>query len=276
MLLMAGCGVKSTEQVQNSAYTAVTPVVSIMDRVGGGLWTVHALVASGTDPHTFAMTPRMATELASASLYVSVGMEMDHAVQLRAPKGMKQVLVGGLVEHEEERDGELHEEAGHEHDPHLWLDPEGIVEIARKVRDAYTELDPQNAQHYADSCAKLEQDVADTVRQASAVLAPWKGRRFYVQHDAFTRFARYFGLDQVAVEEHDKSPSAARIAQVINMARKDGVRVVYAQAGHNSAPLKVIAGPLGARVASLDPLQADPVAVLLANAQMLAEGFAEE
>jgi ABC-type Zn uptake system ZnuABC Zn-binding protein ZnuA len=193
-------------------------------------------------------------------------MGLDDMVESRVAVEGKMLVVGI---------GDADAQQGEE-DPHVWLYPDGIAGIARAARDAYTKLDPDHAALYAESCMKIEAELRETEERVREILAPWKGRRFYVQHDAFAHYASYFGLEQVALEEHDKDPGAARIAELVRMARADGVKVLYAQQGHNPAPLRVMAGPLGAFVVSLDPLYPDPVHGLLVHARKLADGFAQE
>lgn len=268
------------------AFTAIPPVADIMQRVGAGHWQVSSLVRDGKDPHTFSFTPRIAAELSAADVYISCGMGPDNVAVSRLSNGQ---ILRELLDSENgggSHDGHSNDEAdnGHEHaeghgegmDPHLWLDAEGIMHIARVAREAFSEAAPEYSADYDAAFEKLEADIKIADVQVREILAPWKGRRFYVQHDAFTRFAEHYGLEQVSVEEHDKGVSAARIAELTRMAREDGVRVLYAQPGHNPAPLETIADAIGANVAYLEPLQDDAVQMMLVNARKLAEGFAME
>jgi zinc transport system substrate-binding protein len=256
----ATCSICSADVAQSEAqfvaYTSVKPVAFVMERIGAGHWTVRSLVEEGKNPHTFALTPRAAEELSASRVYLAVGIEMDAAVKSRAQASMKYV--------------EAHVDAD---DPHLWLDPDGLVLIARTARDAFFEADPEHRSDYAVACSQFESEVSDAVGAARTLLEPFKGCRFYVQHDAFTRYAAAFGLVQVSVEENEKEPTAARLVEVTRMMQADGTKIVYAQPGHNPRPLQVLAESVSARIDVLDPMLSDPVDGLVARAQILADGF---
>lgn len=252
------------------AYTSVAPVATIARMVGAGMWEVRSIVEEGKDPHTFALTPRTAAALSSASAYISLGLEMDPMVVTRLPESVRVVEVPGAAE-EHDHAAAHEEEQGH--DPHVWLDPDGLIATAKAVSAAFAEADPENAAAYEDALKKFEASVADADASARKALSPWKGRRFYVQHDAFTGFAEHYGLRQVAVEEHEKEPTGVRLAEVTRLMMADGSKVIFAQPGHNQRPLEVIAKPVDAKIGILDPMLPDPVAGLVLHAKTIAESF---
>ena len=142
-----------------------------MERVGAGFWTVRSLVEEGKNPHTFALSPRTAAELSAARVYLAVGIEIDAAVKTRTPDGMSFVVV--------------QDPNDKGNDPHLWLDPDGIMLIARAARDAFFEADPEHRAEYAEACSALESEVKEATRQAHSILYHYRGSHFYVQHDSF-------------------------------------------------------------------------------------------
>jgi len=247
-----------------AAYTSVAPVASIMGKAGAGFWTAEPLVGKGKNPHAFSPTPQEAAAFSKAAVYLAVRIEIDEAVKARAPKSMKYVEVEVPQE-----DGEGID------DPHLWLDPEGMILIARASRNAFSSRDPAHVADYATACAEFEKNVGLAAEKAKKILAPYKNRKFYVQHDAFTRFAKAFDLVQISIEEHEKEPAAQRLVEVSKLMREDGAKVIYAQPGHNPRPLEAIADPLGAKIEILDAVPSDPVAALALRAEILAKNFAE-
>jgi zinc transport system substrate-binding protein len=254
------------------AYTSVSPVAAVMQRVGAGHWQARSVVEEGKDPHTFALTPRKAAEFSAARVYVAVGIEMDPVVLSRAPASL---IVADVELPPEARTGKGPVDPDDEdgHDPHVWLDPEGLVATARAASTAFISVDPAHKADYEASLAKFEADVAAASAKAVNILKPYKGRRFYVQHDAFTRYAAHFGLVQVAVEEHEKEPTGMRLAEVTRMMQADGAKALFAQPGHNPRPLEVIAKPIGATIEILDPMLPDPVEGLVTDADLLAKSF---
>jgi len=241
------------------ATTSVEPVAFVMRSLAADHWQVTAMSPKGADPHEFALRPAEASDFHASKIYLAVGMEADIQMIPRAPKTMDVVRV-------------LPELA--ESDPHLWLDPEGLAAIAMASRDAFTRADPEHAADYSAAFEAFSARLAASSLRAGEILRPFAGRAFVVHHAAFARFAQTFGLRQVALEENEKEPSAARIAEIAAQIRDEKIAVIYAQPGHNPAPVEAIAHATGAAVRELDALPSDPVEALEVRAKILAEGFA--
>jgi zinc transport system substrate-binding protein len=269
LTFLVACGDTRPDSEQLSAYTSVPPAAYIAEQVGAGHWTVGALAQQGKDPHTFSARPSLAAELGKSRIYFALGMEMDTIAMDKLGHAQLRTI--------EIADGHHHEaEAGHSHDPHIWLCPEGLLEIASAARDAFSQEDPANASDYKEAYERVAARIAAADEQAMEILRPYAGKRFYVQHDAFVHYAEHFGLRQAAIEQHDKDTSAARLSEILQMARQDSVRVLYSQPGHNPANLEAMAKAIGARVEPLDPMSANPIDAIVSYASTLASGFAKE
>ena len=70
-------------------------------------------------------------------------------------------------------------------------------------------------------------------------------------------FACEYGLRQMAIESGGKEPGPAQLVATIEEARREGIRVVFAQKGFSDRSARVIAAELDARVEELDPLAHD-------------------
>jgi zinc transport system substrate-binding protein len=260
-LVLSFAGASRAATPVYSAATSVESVAAVMREVGAGFWQVRAMTPAGQDPHLFTLRPEEAAAFHAAKIYLAVGMEADPVLIARAPKGMAVARV--LPELEAE-------------DPHLWLDPEGLAAIACASRDAFAGADPDHSAEYVAACATFLERLAANVEKARGLLAPYAGRSFVVHHGAFTRFAAAFALKQEALEVEEKEPSAAHLAEVTELIRREKIAFLYAQNAHNPAPLEIVAKATGAQIRSLDPLPADPVAAVAERSVILARGFAEE
>lgn len=249
-----------------TAYASVPPLAAVVEHIAGGHWAVGSVVRTGQDPHTLSLTPMESASLTHAGLLFSTGSEMEASLTARI-QGPELVLVNGLNS----------VVPGHEHaDSHIWLDPDALKQYAAVVAEALARKDPGRAEVYTTNNTIFAARVSAAALQARSVLNAYEGRRFYVQHDAFGRFAEAFGLEQVALEEHGREPGPRDIEQLARKARADGVRVIWIQPGRNAAAAEALAKSLGAELRELDPLPTDPVAGLVKTARKLAEGFALE
>jgi zinc transport system substrate-binding protein len=260
-LVLSFAGISHAAPPGYSAATSVESVAAVMREVGAGFWQVRAMTPAGQDPHLFTLRPEEAAAFHAAKIYLAVGMEADPVLIARAPKGMTIVRVLPDLEAE---------------DPHLWLDPEGLAAIACASRDAFAGADPAHSAEYAAACASFLDRLAGAAEKARGLLAPYAGRSFVVHHGAFTRYAAAFALHQVALEVEEKEPSAAHLAEVTELVKREKIACLYAQNAHNPAPVEIVAKATGAQIRSLDSLPAEPVAAIADRAEILSRGFAAE
>jgi zinc transport system substrate-binding protein len=142
-------------------------------------------------------------------------------------------------------------------DPHIWLSPKLARIQAQAISDALCEADPRHADVYRRHVRAFLADLDRAHEDIAALLAPFQGRSVYVFHPAFGYFLDAFGLEQVAVETGGKSPSARQLVQLIDQAKRDRVRVIFAQPQHSQKSARAVADAIGATVVPLDPLARD-------------------
>lgn len=155
-------------------------------------------------------------------------------------------------------------------DPHVWLDPACLRRMARTAAGALAEALPDRR---AEVDAALERLVAATdsaERRAEEILAEEGAGAFLVVHPAWGYFARAFGMEQISLLSHGSGDSgAARLASVIERARGEGIRTVVVQPQYSAEAARVVAGEIGGTLVTLDPLERDPVKMLVETARVL-------
>src|SRR6185295_11511366 len=94
-------------------------------------------------------------------------------------------------------------------------------------------------------------------REIRRDLAAGGSRSFMVYHPAWGYFAREYGLTQVAIEAGGREPSAARLIELVELARRERVRAIFVQRGFARKSADVLAGEIGGRVVVVDPMGYD-------------------
>jgi zinc transport system substrate-binding protein len=94
-------------------------------------------------------------------------------------------------------------------------------------------------------------------------------RRFLVLHPAWGYFADTYGLVQIPVERDGKEPGAQALAELVDEARRDGLKVIFVQPQFNPKPAETQA--IGGRIEVLDDLAPDYAANLRRAAWLLVE-----
>ena len=92
------------------------------------------------------------------------------------------------------------------------------------------------------------------------MLAPYRGRSFYVFHPGFGYFADAYGLKQEAVEAGGRSPTPKQLRALIEEARADGVQDDLRSAAVCPAEHQVVAEAIGGKVVAINGLGKDVIA----------------
>jgi zinc transport system substrate-binding protein len=146
---------------------------------------------------------------------------------------------------------EHHHDAG-DADLHTWLDP-GLAKIqSQTIAQTLIRIDPVHTDQYEKNLKRLHTDLDTLHEQLTKALAPVKGKSFFVFHPALGYFGDAYGLKQVPVEIAGKEPTARRLAQLIELAKKDGVRVIFVQPQFPRKSAEAVAEAIGGAVVPID------------------------
>ena len=251
-------------------YASVPPITAIVAAVGGKQVEAHSLLRPGDNPVTFSPTPRQLAQLARSRLFVAAGLPFERAwlPRIRASSPGMRVLDLATALHPPAIRGE----DDHELDPHLWTDPLLVIRMSEAIREALSALDPDHSAQYRRRQAEFARRIAALHRELDARLAPLRGRGFLVFHPAWGYFARRYGLHQLAIQHEGKQGGARWMAQLIERARREGIKTVVVQPQFDQRLARQIADAIGGRVLSVDPLAGDYAASLRRLAAVIAGG----
>lgn len=247
-------------------FVSIPPQAYLVERIGGEHVSVRVLVQTSQDPHTFEPTPKQMMALAKATLFFRSGMPFETGLVEKISRAHRRLVVinpnEGIPERrlsEEETCGHVHDHEfhGEELDPHTWLAPPVITIQARNIAAALMRADPDHAGEYARNLDALLEDIERVHTWIQSVLAPYKGRSFYVFHPAFGYFADAYGLKQQAVEIEGKRPTPKRLAEFIKKAKAEGVNVVFVQPQFDKKAAEAVAAAIGSALVPMDPLAKD-------------------
>jgi len=257
---------------------SVLPHADLVTRLGGDLVDVHVLVGSGQSPHTYDPTPRELAGLTGARLWLRTGMAMENSLAGKLARVAPDLTIVDL------RQGlDLLDATGHDHaegetcsedglDAHIWLSARLASTQAATAAAALATADPAHADIYRTNLAKLQAELAALDADLTALLAPVRGRTFYVFHPAFGYFARDYGLHQVAIEAGGIDPSPRHLTNVLESIKKEGARTIFLQPQYAGSAARALAAESDLRTAELDPLRAD----LLTNLRHIGEVLQRE
>ena len=253
-----------------SVIVSIPPQKYFVEKIGGEYCRVQTLIPAGASPHTFEPKPKQMALLARARLYFSVGVEMERAwlpklkgvapdvIIVPTDSGIPGIGDNNADDHSHHQKAE-HE--GHHHDgadPHIWLSPRLVRLQAAIILKALAAVDTLHAEEYKKRYDLFMTEIDTLQRQIAARLeqcgAP---EQFLVMHPSWGYFADEFGLRQIAVEVDGREPGGRALANIVSVAKREGIRTVMVQPQNSAKTARLIAGRIGGAVVTADPLAED-------------------
>ncbi len=253
----------SAQQERLSVVATTTDLAYIAAQVGGDRVETSALLSGREDPHFARARPDYIVRLNRADLFIEVGMELEAAWSsiVRDSSRNKQIIGGGrgyvdasvgirVLERPKTRVtramGDVHG-AGN---PHYWTDPLNAVIIARNIRDALIRINPASKPTYQQNYLSFHERMKQLTIREARKFAPYKGLRVAVFHREFAYLAQRFGFEVVdSIEEiPGVPPSAARLREVSELLKSEGVRIILMAPYNDPGPSESVAERIGAKL----------------------------
>ena len=260
-LVLSGCGGSDDSAPESDGdsilvATTVSPITSIVSRVGGDCVDVRGIVPEGTNSHTFEPAPSVAALLSDADVVFINGLKLEDPTLAMAEANMADgaglVELGTVALPEEDYifDFSFPEEDG-KPNPHLWTDPTYAIVYADIVREVLSERDPECAdqmQENFEAFAAQAEELAEAVRLDQQTV-PAGGLKLVTYHDAYAYFAENFGWQVVgAVQPSDfADPTPSEVVTLIEQIRTEGVPTIFGSEVFPSNVLEEVGNETGVR-----------------------------
>jgi len=256
-------------------FVSIAPQKFLTDRIGGDRVNTQVLIAEGQSPHLFHPSTRQLVAISKAVLLFTVDMEFERILVgklsqtsaslkvVNSAQGIEKIVFPGHHGHGDH--------AGL--DPHVWLSPPELIQMASTIAAALGNVDPENTKFYNDNLSKLTAEFEAMDRKIKMELSAFSGASFYVFHPSFAYFARRYGLHQEAVEIDGKAPTPKQLSRLITKARKENVKVIFVQAQFDPRSAKAVAQAIGGEVLSLNPLAENVMENLQSMASTIRSGL---
>ncbi|WP_345963458.1 zinc ABC transporter substrate-binding protein [Streptomyces sp. BRB040] len=272
------------------------PMEYLAEQIGGDHVNVTTLTEPGQEPHDLELSAKQTAQMgeADAVLYLkSLQPAVDEAIAQSDVKTkidaatLTKLEDHGNVEHDhggeehaDEHAEEEHSEGGeHSLDPHVWLDPVKYAEIAEGVAKSFEKADPDHADDYRKNAEALAKKLSGLDTAYKDGLKTTATKVFFTNHAAFGYLAERYGLTQEAINglDPESEPSPARIKELQEEAKADGVTTVFYETLVSDKTAKTLAKDAGLKTDVLDPLEGitdkskgdDYVAVMESNLKAL-------
>lgn len=267
-VILAGC--KGTPQKQadsgktsgkeKSAVTVtvtvtISPYKYFVDQIAKGKVNVNVMVSNGNNPETYEPYAQQMMELSKSALYLkvgSIGFEQTWMKKLQdnAPD-MKVIDTSVGIKPAKTPGGNI--------DPHVWMSCSNARIIASNILKALNELEPKNKAFFEKNYQSLLSiiDKRDSIIKEGFNKNPDLVRKFVIYHPILTYFARDYQLEQLAIEEEGREPSAAQLKSLIERARKEKIKYCLIQAEFANRNTTTFINESHTKPMDINPLQGD-------------------
>jgi zinc transport system substrate-binding protein len=238
------------------------PLAYVAQRVGGDAVVVSSLTNPGAEPHDLELTPGDISSVADAGavLYVrGFQAAVDKAVDQEgrghvfdAYDAARLTLTYTPIE-----GGKVQTGSTGAPDPHFWLDPTRLADVADAFAGYLARVDPARASTFTTNSQVLRRDLTALDQDFRSGLKSCMNKDLVTSHNAFGYLGQRYGLTQVAITglDPEQEPSAGDLAQVTEYVRSHHVRTIYYETLVSPSIARTLAQETGARTAVLDPIE---------------------
>lgn len=261
----------------NAAVVAsIKPLGFIASAIADGVTDTEILLPDGASEHDYALKPSDVKRLKSADLVVWVGPDMEafmqksvrqlpaqKQLQLSTLDSVKPLLMKGSDDddHDDHHGDDHDDKSGEDHhhgdyNLHIWLSPEVAQRSAVAIHDKLVELMPEHRAKLDANLRDFTSGLADADKQAGSVLAPVKGKGYFVFHDAYGYFEKHYGLSPLGhfTVNPEIQPGAQRLHKIRTELVEHKAVCVFAEPQFRPAVIHAVAQGTQVRTGSLDPL----------------------
>ena len=231
-------------------FVSIAPQKFFVERIGGNEIQVEVMVKTGESPATFNPNPKKMSHLAYAKLYFSIGVPFEK-VWISRIKNIQPKLKIIPLNKNTTPSSDHHQGEG---DPHIWLSPPLVKKMVAQIEVALSRQRPEKSAFFKKNYQALIKDIDKLDQEIRQIFAKSKKHTFMVFHPAWTHFAETYSLKQISIEHQGKEPGPRALQEIINVGKKQNIKIIFVQKQFGLTVAKKIAKMIGATVREMDPL----------------------
>lgn len=255
-LLFTGCSTKEKNESPTSTIevaVSIVPEATFVKEVGKERVSVITMIPPGSSPETYEPTPVQMEKFSKSDIFFSIGMPLEKNKLL--PNMNHSTTLVPLAEKVRNKYSDL--KLGKERDPHIWLSPKRAIVMIDAIVDQLSTTDPGHRQFYYENGEAYKTKLLEMDQLIENSLKTIVNRKFIVFHPAFGYFADDYKLEMYSLEEEGKESTPEHLKDMIDLAKKEQIKVIFYQAEVDSSQSKAFAEELNGQTIQLEPLSKD-------------------
>lgn len=226
-------------------------LADIVKQIGGNQVNIISIVGRNQDSHGYELKPSDIISISKSQMLIINGLGLEdgwiHGVT-KFYKGYLVVASNGISSV-----NKIEKATTKVLDPHIWNNPLDVIDyyipniLASLIakNPTYASYFINNANHYRNNLNELDYWIK---KQLDTI--PLKNRQAITTHDAFSYFAKQYGINFISVQgvSTDSEATAKDVARLEHVIRSSSVKVVFLENMANNQLIKQVANDSGAKI----------------------------
>lgn len=241
--------VANNSQEKKKVLTTFTILADMAQNVAGDKLIVESITRIGAEIHGYEPTPSDLVKAQDADLILYNGMNLERWLErfLGSVRDVPSVVLTEGIEPIPIAEGPYTDKPN----PHAWMSPRNALKYVENIRQAFVELDPENADTYNANAAAYSERLKAIDEQLQADLArvPEQQRTLVSCEGAFSYLARDYNLEEIYIwpinAEQQFTPK--QVQQVIEKVKANDVPTIFCESTVSNEGQKQVAKTTGAQ-----------------------------
>lgn len=265
-LILPSCARNNTKTLEEASsleiYTSIYPIQYITEQIGAQHVSVHSVYPPGVDAHTYEPTSKKIVAIAKSDVFIYMGANMEGFTESAATTLTSQDV--DMIELSSYKSlfakTETNHDEAHDHgdiDPHIWLDPLRMIELAEIIKQELSELLPNKLDQFNKNYALLKDDLLTLDKKYEQVLQAKTDKKIIVSHAAYGYWEERYGIEQIPISGLSSSdePSQKKLVQIVKDAKQHEMDYIIFEQNSSHRVAEIIQEQIGAKALTIHNLE---------------------
>lgn len=234
--VLTACTFTITEPEENSSEEKLNicatlfPQYDFARAIAGDKANTELLLPLGTDSHSFDPSMQDVMKMENADIFIYTGSDMEPWSASFAENAADDCVVLDVSSGIEKKNI-IHDEHGHNADPHIWTSPANAIIIAKEICAAICEADSENSEYYRENAEKLISELSKLDEDFRTCAENAGDKKLYFGGEfAFLYLTEEYGFNYISLydscSEHAE-PGAKKLNEIIEDMKENKADIIF-------------------------------------------------
>ncbi|MGB9823611.1 MAG: metal ABC transporter substrate-binding protein [Candidatus Hydrothermia bacterium] len=232
--------------IAKSIATSIPPLAGIVESIAGPDYKVYSLLRSYQNPHVYELKPQDIKKAVRSDMYFEIGGHIE-----AWGNGLRNHVKNPVVITEEFQKRNVNYT-----NPHLWLDPQLVPQIAKVVAEKLSQKFPEDSAKFSENYKNFITRYTALLDTLKSLFHEHSGKKVLLYHPSWNMLLEYMGLSVAGSMVHhgEKEVSAGEYAKWIKKIKSENIAIIISEVNMPSKVPQSLASETGICIAKVDPL----------------------